>query len=187
MMVSRSFHWSAGRVGLTLGMTVTAGSIVGKLLCGTLVDAMYRRGYRDAQLRWYSVCLLIGTPLGIFAITRVDPYVFLVGLGLFQVLISAMPACAFASLNLVTPNELRGTGIAIFTTVFGLIGGGAGSVLIALISDHVYGGKATLGLGMATLIGFCCPLAAALLYLGFGAMREAMAEAEQPAAVTRRA
>src|SRR5258705_9562692 len=48
---------------------------------------------------------------------------------------------------------------------------------------NVYGGKATLGLGMATLIGICCPLAAVLLYLGFGAMRDAMAEAEQPATV----
>jgi MFS family permease len=185
--MSRSFNWSAGRVGLSLGMTVMAGSIVGKLLCGAIVDAMYRRGYRDAQLRWYSICLLVSTPLGVFATTRADPYVFLAALGLFQVLISAMPACAFASLNLVTPNELRGTGIAIFTTVFGLIGGGAGSVLIAVISEHVYGGKATLGLGMATLIGVCCPLAAALLYLGFGAMREAMAEAEKPVTVANHA
>ena len=176
--MSRSFNWSAGRIGLTLGMTVMGGSIVGKLLCGTIVDAMYRRGFHDAQLRWYSICLLVATPLGIFATTRGDPYVFLIGLGLFQILISAMPACAFASLNIVTPNELRGTGIAIFTTVFGLIGGGAGSVLIAVISDHVFSGKATLGLGMATLIAVCCPIAALLLYLGTSPMRAAVTDSE---------
>jgi hypothetical protein len=106
--------------------------------------------------------------------------------GLIHVVAVAERNGRFDQLNRI-PNELRGTGIAIFTTVFGLIGGGAGSVLIAVISDHMYGGKATLGLAMATLIGFCCPIAAVLLYLGFGAMREAMAEAEKPATVVSHA
>ncbi|MFT3928806.1 MAG: MFS transporter [Spongiibacteraceae bacterium] len=174
----RSFGWEAARVGWALGMTTMIGAIAGKLLCGVLVDMMYRRGRRDAQLRWYATCMLLATPVGILGMTSGNPYVFLIGHGLIQVLISPMPACAFSSLNLVTPNELRGTGIAIFTTVMGVIGAGAGSVLIAAISDHIYGGGATLGLGMATLIGLCCPLAALLLFLGFKSMREALVKAE---------
>lgn len=173
----RSFGWDAGRVGWMLGTTIMIGAIVGKLLCGTLVDMMYRRGRRDAQMRWYAACMVLAAPLGVCAMTSADPYVFLIALGLLQILISPMPACAFSSLNLVTPNELRGTGIAIFTIVFGIIGGGAGSVLVAAISDHLYGGNA-LGLGMATLIGICCPIAALLLFLGFRSMRDALADAE---------
>lgn len=174
----RSFGWETSRVGLALGITTVLGSIVGKLLCGTVVDWMYRRGYRDGQLRWYGISMLVATPIGIFAMTSSDPYVFLVALGLLQILISPMPVCAFSSLNLVTPNEMRGTGIAILSTVLGIFGAGVGAILIAVISDKVYGGNGTLGLGMATLLAICCPLAAWLLLRGLRSMREAMAEVE---------
>jgi MFS family permease len=177
--MARSYGWSAGRIGLVLGVTLMVAGIVGKLTCGWMVDAMYRRGYRDAQLRWYSACLALGTPVGLVATTSASPYVFLAALGLFMVLIAPMPACALAALNLVTPNELRGTNVATWTTVSGLIGGAAGPLVIAALSDHVYTGQpGSIGLGMATQIAICCPAAAALLFLGFRSMREAMAAAE---------
>jgi MFS family permease len=175
----RSFGWSASRIGLILGLTLMAAGITGKLIGGRIVDAMYQRGYRDAQIRWYSACLLIATPIGLIATTSGNPWVFLVAIGVFMVLVASMPACAMTALNLVTPNELRGTGVAVFTTVSALIGGGAGAVAIAAVSEHVFRGESTIGLGMATLIGICCPLGAVSLALGFRAMRDAMAEAER--------
>jgi MFS family permease len=177
--MARSYGWSTGRIGLALGLTLMGAGIAGKLTCGWAVDAMYRRGHRDAQLRWYAACLALGTPIGIVATTSASPYVFLVGLGVFMVLIAPMPACALTALNLVTPNELRGTNVATWTTVNGLIGGAAGPMVIPALSDHVYGGEpGSLGLGIATQIAICCPAAAALLFLGFRSMREAIAAAE---------
>jgi MFS family permease len=182
--MGRSFGWSAGRIGLFLGLTLTAAGIIGKLTCGRLVDAMYLRGYRDAQLRWYSACLALGTPIGLVATTTPSPYVFLAAIGLFMVLISPMPACALTALNLVTPNELRGTNAAAWTTVSGLIGGAAGPFVIAALAEDAYGGEAFIGRGMATQIAICCPLAAALLALGLRSMREAMREAERAGTAT---
>lgn len=184
--MSRAYGWSAGRLGLVLGLTLMAAGIIGKLTCGRLVDAMYRRGHRDAQLRWYAGCLALGTPIGLVATTSADPYVFLVGIGLFMVLIAPMPACALTALNLVTPNELRGTSVATWTTVSGMIGGSAGPLVIAALSEHVYSGEpGSIGLGMATQIAICCPGAAAFLFLGLRSMREAMAQAEDGAAADR--
>ena len=60
--------------------------------------------------------------------TSSDPRVFLGALGLFLTLLSPLPACANAALNLVTPNELRGTGIALFASTAGLVGAGTGPV-----------------------------------------------------------
>lgn len=184
--MSRSFGWSSGRIGLYLGMVLLIGGIIGKLASGWSVDAMYRRGYRDAQLRWYAGCLLLAAPTGIVATTSANPWIFLALIGVFAMLVTPMHACAMASLNMVTPNQLRGTGVAVYTTIAGLLGGSLGTVLIPMISQEVFGTESAIGLGMATLIGVSCPLGALFLATGFRAMREAMAIEEGGAPVAVR-
>ena len=174
----RSFGWSEGRVGVTLGMMLMAAGIIGKLVTGWCVDRMYQRGYRDAQLRWYAACMVICTPFAVAGCLSTNAWLFLAGIGVFQVLASPMPACAMTALNLVTPNELRGTGITVFTTVAALLGASIGSVLVPFLSRHIYASEAATGLGMATVFGIACPLAALVLASGCRAMRAAMAEAE---------
>jgi MFS family permease len=175
--ISRTFGWSAGEIGAALGPALMIAGIVGKLACGRIVDRMYQRGYRDAQLRWYGVCLLIATPIGVFATLNGDVWTFIVAIAVFMTLIGAMQACSLTALNLITPNQLRGTGVAVFTTFAGLVGGSTGPVLIAAMSD--LGGQSSIGSGLAITIGICCPLGAACLLLGLRSMREAMAETER--------
>lgn len=175
----RSFGWDESRVGVTLGMILMAAGIIGKLTTGWVVDAMYKRGYRDAQLRWYAGCLLVATPFAVVATTSGNPWIFLAGIGTFQILATSMPACALTALNLVTPNEMRGTGVTVFTTIVALLGTSIGSVLVPIFSKHLYGSEAAIGAGMATLIGVAAPIGAVILALGLKAMREAMAEAER--------
>jgi MFS family permease len=175
----RSFDWSEGRVGVLLGATLMIGGIVGKLVCGWAVDSMYRHGYRDAQFRWYAGSLLLATPIGIFATTSGSPWVFLGGLAVFVMLTTSIYACALSSLNLVTPNEMRGTGVAVFTTVAALLGASVGSVVIPSAAQYIFQSETAIGLGMATLIAGACPLGAAALVYGAKYMREAMTEAER--------
>lgn len=177
--MGRTFGWDPSQIGFALGLTLVVAGVVGKLMCGFAVDAMFRRGIHDAQIRWYACTLAAATPIGVFATTSSDPWVFLGALGVYLALLSPLPACANAALNLVTPNELRGTGVAFFASTAGLVGGGTGPVLIAAVSDHVFGGETTIGLGIAAMIAVCCPLAAVLLACGFRAMRAAIAEAER--------
>ena len=80
--------------------------------------------------------------------------------------------------NLVTPNELRGTGMAFYGAIGGILGAGSGPLLMAAASQYIYGSESAIGLGMATVIGVCGPLGAIFLALGFRAMREAVTEAE---------
>lgn len=174
----RTYGWSEAGVGWNLGMALLIAGVVGKLSAGWGVDAMYRRGYRDAQFRWYGTAMLIATPLGIIATTHGNPWVFLVMIGLFVALITSMHACAMSSLNLVTPNELRGTGVAVYSTLGGLLGGSAGTVLIPIASQAFFQGDDAIGKGMAVLIGVACPLTALVMFSGMGAMRKAMADAE---------
>jgi len=181
--MTRSFGWTVGRASLVLGLTLMAAGVLGKILCGQIVDAMYRRGYRDAQFRWMVGCVLVSIPLGLIGTTSENPWVFLILMGVFVTLLGGMPACAMASLNLITPNQLRGTGVAVYATIGSLIGGSSGPFAVAAVSQYVFHGDSahsTLGLGMAVLIGVCCPLAAVVLWLGLRSMREAMATVEQP-------
>ena len=176
--MSREFGWSSGEIGLGLGVALVSGGLLGKLLCGTCVDALFGRGFRDAQFRWYGGCLLAAVPVGVIAMTSASPWVFLAGLALFMVLLSPMNALFVSSLNLVTPNELRGAGVAFYSATIGLLALSIGPVAVAALSDHVYGGGA-IGLGTATLIGITCPLGALVLLSGLGTARQAVAAAER--------
>jgi MFS family permease len=176
--MARAYHLSTGRIGLTLGLTFVCAGVIGKVMCGRAVDALYRRGYRDAQLRWYAGCLLVAAPAGIIGTTSNNPSVFLTGIGIMVCLLQPLPACAYAAMNLVMPNELRGAGVAFFNVTAGLLGSIAGPVLIAAIGEHFFKGPASIGFGMAVVIAACCPLGAVSLALGFRGMRTAVRDAE---------
>jgi MFS family permease len=177
--MGRTFGWGAGQIGLSLGLTVTAAGLVSNGISGRIVDALFRRGVRDAQLRWYAGCLVVAAPVGIIAMTATNPWIFLGGIGLFLTLISSYSACAATALNLVTPNELRGTGIAFWAATSGLIGAALGPMMIAMFAQKFFTGPSAIGHGMATLMAICFPIAAAFLALGFRATREAVQDAER--------
>jgi MFS family permease len=177
--MGRTFGWSASKIGLALGITLTAAGILSHVISGRIADAMFRRGMRDAQFRWYAGCLIAAAPAGIIATTSTTPWIFLVGIGVFLMLVSSINACASTALNLVTPNELRGTGNAFWSATSGLLGAASGPILIAVFSQRLFSGPSGIGYGMATLMAICCPTSAIILALGFRAMREAVAEAER--------
>jgi len=177
--LARTFHWGAAKIGLGIGLAMALGSITGQMISGTMVDRLFRRGYRDAQMRWYMFCLLAATPIGIVAMTIGNPWVFLVLLYFLLVTMSPLPSLAMTALNIVTPNELRGTGIALFSLLTGTLGAGTGPVLIAAVSDHIFKNENDIGLAIGMVIAVCLPLSALFLGLGLGAMRKAVREAEQ--------
>lgn len=180
--MGRMFGWTPGQIAMYLGPTLLAAGVFSKLSAGWIVDAMYKRGYRDAQLRWYGLCLLLAGPSGVFAMTAGNPWLCLTGLFVYMTLVGAFNACAMAALNLVTPNELRGTGLAAFTTFAGLFGGAIAPVFITASAKYLFDGEASIGLGIATLMGTYAPIGGLLLLLGMPAMRAAMQDVEQIAA-----
>lgn len=176
--MSRTYGWTPAEIGVYLGVTLMVVGIVGKLVCGYCVDAIYRRGHRDAQLLWYGGCLLVAAPVSIFTMSSDNPWVFLTGVGTFMVLLSPMAACCYAAMNLVTPNELRGSGVAFYSATAGIIAVAAGPILIAWVGNTLFPGASSLGMGLATVFGISCPLAALALFLGRRNMREAVLESE---------
>lgn len=176
--MSRAFGWSASQIGLYLGLTLIISSGLGKILGGLAMDALFRRGVKDAQMRWFGTCLLISLPFGLIATTSTDPWIFLICIGVFFTLLAPLPACYNTTLNMVTPNELRGTGIAFFAATVGMVGNAAGPIMVASFSDYVYGDAASVGKSLATVFILFCPLASAALFMGCRYMRDGVKEAE---------
>lgn len=174
--ISRNFGWGATEIGLTLGLILVVGGVLGKFVCGFGVEALCKRGHDDAQFKWFAGCLLLALPGGVIAMTSDNPVFFVCGLGLFVFLLSPLAALYVSALNIVTPNELRGTGVAFFATTVGLVAMSCGPILIAAFSDYIFGGDA-IGHGMAMLMACCLPLAAIILVIGRRAMSEAVQEA----------
>ena len=172
----RAHDWSEARVGSYLGMALLVAGIAGKFLGGLSVDAMYRRGYRDAQLRWFGTCLLLAAPLGAVATTSASPLIFLLLIGVFTIALTSLNACAMSSLSMVVPNDMRGSGVAVYFTLAGLVGGSAGAVLVPVFAGWYPNPDTAIGNGMATLIGIGCPLAGLALLYGMKGMRGAVAK-----------
>jgi MFS family permease len=176
--MARAFNLTTGQIGLRLGLTIIVFGALGKVLCGRSVDALYRHGYRDAQFRWYAGALLVAVPAGVIGTTGGSVGVFLVGIGIMVCMMQPLPACAYAAMNLVTPNELRGAGVALFNLGPGLLGSISGPVLIASIGEHAFKGPTSIGSAMAVVIAIFCPLGAASLALGCRAMRLTVKQTE---------
>jgi MFS family permease len=177
--LGRTFHWGAGHIGLGIGLSVAGGSIVGSLFSGRMADSVFRSGYRDAQLRWYLYCVLIAIPVGVVAMTSHIVWVYLGLVFCLTGLLSSLPSLSMTALNIVTPNELRGTGIAVYALVTGTIGAAGGPVVIAAVSDYIFKDEKAIGLAMAAVIAVCLPLSALFLGLALRPMREAVQDAEQ--------
>ncbi len=175
--MARSFGWSPAEVGTGIGVAMVIGGFGGKFTCGLGVNTLYRRGYKDAQFRWFAGCLAVATPIAVFANLSGIPWVFVAGICMFMFLLSPITATYVSSLNLVTPNELRGAGVAFFSATVGLIALSLGPFAIAAFSEYLYGGTA-IGKGIATLVAMACPAAGVLLWWGRDAMHDAVLQSE---------
>ncbi len=176
--MGRTFGWSGTEIGLGMGAAMIGGGILGKFLCGFCVDALFQRGHKDAQFLWYALCMLVALPFGVIGTTSDSPWVFLSCISVFMMLLSPLNAVYVSSLNLTTPNELRGAGVALYGATIGLIALSVGPILIAAFSDHLYGGNA-IGYGLATVMGIFLPLGAVTLLAGRPSMRDAVTAAEE--------
>jgi MFS family permease len=176
--MGRTFGWQFGRIGLTLGLIVGINGIFGPIISGRCIDALVRRGRRDAQFLWYGSCVAIAAPAGIIALTSKSPAVFIVFISVYQLLTSSISACSNAALNLVTPNALRGTGVSFYGATVGFVGLSVGPLSMGAISDHVFHSEAAIGYGMAIVMAMGLPAAALILLAGRGPMRKAVAAAE---------
>lgn len=159
----RNFGWSPGEVGLRYGSALllcgTAGVIFGGWLAGMLRD----RGYADGNIRVGVISALAAIPFGIAGPLMLDAWTGLLVISGF-LFAGTMPwGAAAAALQEMTPNRMRGQVSALYLFFLNLTGIGLGPTIVALFTDEVYGGDASVRFSIATIVAIAMPVAALLL------------------------
>jgi len=164
----RTFDLHVSHAGVTLGILVALSGLVGTLISGFLSDRWLAQGKPAARFRVTLVAWALLVPSA--SLWPLMPTVEL-SLALLTVAItgSAMAqAAAPPSVQDVFPNTMRGLAIALYLLLGGLVGIGLGPMLVALVTDHIFGDDAMLGM---SLVVVSVPLTLAGLWLSISGQR----------------
>lgn len=156
--ISRAFGWSPSQYGPILGAVSLAGGLT-MVAKGWIVDWLYARGMRDAHLRFFTWLVFAALPTSIAAFLVRDPILFLVLYGVVNVLVVQFLTYLAATVQLVTPSDLRGQVIGIFVSLFSFAGMGLGPPITAAITDGVFHDESKLGLALLVVSAVSLPLA----------------------------
>lgn len=157
--------------GLMFAVVGTAGMITG----GTISDRLSRKGVLDAPARVFLWSALAQAPFLIAAmlVQNLTISLVLMGVGLF--ILTATGGLQGTTVQLMTPNRMRGQVAALYLLTANLIGLGIGPTVTAVLSDTVFGGPMGIGLAIAATAGLTLPLGAFFIALSLRAVRASAA------------
>ncbi|WP_244808574.1 MULTISPECIES: MFS transporter [Caballeronia] len=135
----RVFHMTATETGLSLGIALMAGCVVGAYFGPSLTSMLLRRGHRDAHMRTVLIAslVIIAPVMGPLLANR---YAALLAAFLYYVVQNSYFGAITASAQSVTPNRIRAINSGILFLVMNLFGLGGASVIVAWVAGNVFGG-----------------------------------------------
>jgi MFS family permease len=147
----RQYGMAIAQVGMILGVLVAAGGLVGTLISGFLSDRWLAQGRPAARFRVTLVSWMVIVPsASLWPLMPNAPLAF--ALLTFAIAGFAIgQAAAPPSVQDVFPNAMRGQAIALYLLLGGLVGIGLGPMLVALVTDHVFGDPSHLGLSLVVV------------------------------------
>jgi len=174
----RTFGWTPGQVGLISGVIYLVVWPLGALFGSRLAEWMTARGRADANMRVVALAMILTVP-GSVIFPLLPNATLAVALSALLGFVHAwVLGPQNAAIQIITPNEMRGQVTALFLFVFNVIGFGFGATVVALLTDHVFGGEAGLPFALATAAAVLGPLAAFVIWRGLPAYGAAVTRAQ---------
>jgi len=162
----RTYGWEPARIGPVLGLVRLAATPLGLLLGVWLVERLDRLRRDDAALRVVVLTRLVGVPAAIALPLMPDPWLA-VGLdAVVFVMLGAGGASQNAALQIVTPNQIRGQVTALYLFIYNVVGLGAGPIVAAELTQHVFRAEGELRYALAVLAAVVGPLALIIIWTG---------------------
>ena len=172
----RAHGWQPRQAGLTLGIISLSTGLMGAYAGGTLCDRWQARSKTDAPLRvavLATVCAGLFFTLAMAVSTLKVQLVLLVPAFFFL----AMPiGSAYASLQLILPNQVRGQVGALQVFTLNLIGLILGPFLPGFFNDYVFKDPLMVGWSLAVTVGMASLLSAVLFRATWRPYREHYAQ-----------
>lgn len=172
---ARTYGMDVSQAGLWFGIIMATGGAAGLVAGGTLADRWFAKGVADAHLRVMRLSILLGGPPLLAATLMPNaPLAFVMLAIAFPML--TMHGVGTVALQFITPNEYRARVTALYFFVVNLVGLGFGPMLMALLTDHLFGSDGALRYSIAVVAAVALPLAAIILTAGFSAFARDLAK-----------
>jgi MFS family permease len=145
----RLHHWPKSQTGLVLGTLTMVCGCIGLFVGGRLSDRWLRGGTLEAPLRVGLVSML-GVLVTLVPAMLLSSAGGTVALLVPAVFFLALPiGSSYASIQMIFPNEVRGTVSAIMLLILNLLGLTLGTLLPGLLDDRVFHDEQMLGASIA--------------------------------------
>ena len=172
----RTFGYSRPEAGWVFGMIMIGAGTAGLLIAGTLSDKLVAGGMQDAYVRMILISMLALLPCaGALGFLTSDSLA-IVFMSLAVFFSAFQGGLSAGTLQLMTPNRMRGQVTALYMLATNLIGLGLGPTIIALTTDYVFGYDAAIGKSIALCSLVVCPIGAFILWRSMPAIRQQLAE-----------
>lgn len=148
----RVHGWEAAEVGTALALVGVPIGLVSALTAGWALTALARRGRTDGPILLIIVQCAAWTIFGTYKCFAPSAELALGGHVATSVFATWAITSALTALNHVTPNQLRGQVVAVYTLFIGLVGVGVGAVAVGILSDYVFTGDK----GIAPSLALVC-------------------------------
>lgn len=170
----RSYGWSAGRAGLTLGaLTVTVG-VAGVISGGRVADAMLARGRADAKVRVGIIAALSNLLFGLAYALAPSAELAVLALVPYNFFASFAFGASIAAVQEIVPNRMRAQAVALYGTVVTLVGLGLGPSIVGVLTERVFGDDSAVRYSLAIITAVGLTASASLLASGLAAYRRSV-------------
>ncbi len=160
----RNYGWTTAEVGWRYGFALLSFGTAGILFGGWLAGWLRDRGDERANIRIGLISAIMAMPFGVAAPLMSDGWTSLFLFCGFLFSGSIPYGGAAAELQELTPMRMRGQVTALYLFFLNLLGIGAGPTIVALFTEQVYGGDASVRYAIATVVALTAPVSALLLW-----------------------
>jgi len=174
----RVHDFTPGQVGALFGIAFAIVGTLGVLTGGALSDRLTAKGRKDAPILVAMWAAVIQAPL--FVACYLNPSALWAQVAFTAALFfaSMFGGLQGATIQMLTPNRMRGVVSAIYLVIANMIGLGIAPTITALVSEHFFGGPMGIGKALAVTAACSLTIGAILLAIARKPARERVAALE---------
>ena len=175
VLLTRAYGFDIGTAGKSLGTGQIIWAVAGAAIAGALLDRVARRGGIAGKMRFAAFMCLAAIPAALGGLVANG----MIAIALLSEITCASALFGTAMLSVIseaTPTRMRGLSVALYAFVLSLIGFSCGPLLVAFLTEHVFGDPAMVGGSMAIVGTISLIIGTGLGFIASNRFRDSMAD-----------